>query len=384
MPATELNSAIYKLYRAGLEPDHWAAALQAVSDVVDGCAAVMEFTQTGDPNAQVQVTSSVGYDPHALTSILGTNLAEFDPWLPCIEQEPDSTLHIGSKYVPAAAVRQSLFYNEGLRATGLDWRDVMAIVRPLSNGTTAILAVYRNGQRDDFSFADMARMQTLQPHIAQALDIAARMQGQDLRLALNDEIGSRRNDAVLFLDTDGAVVHANTRAESLCTAAPPVLSLRGGRPHIQHNARADRQLQAALEKGTGCVDGQATPTTGAIVWSSQHRSAPYSACLIPYLRQAFPDTWIAARKRPVVAMVIRDFSSNAAETAARARQAYGLTRAEARILELLIAGTTVASICDQTRVSPNTVKTQLKALYRKTGTHSQTELVRQVLLGFHI
>jgi len=383
VPAAELNSAIYKLYRAGLEPDHWAGALRAVADVVNGCAAVMEFTQTGDRNANIQVTSSVGYDPHALTSILGTNLADFDPWLPCIEQEPDSTLHIGSKYVPAAAVRQSLFYNEGLRATGLDWRDVMAIVRPLSNGATAILAVYRNGQRDDFSFADMARMQTLQPHISQALDIASRLQGQALRLELNDEVTSRRSDAVLFLDTDGSVVHANTRAEGLCTAQPPVLSLRGGRPHIHHNPPADRQLQDALQKSTACDDGQATPTTGAIVWRSPHRCTPYSACLIPYLRQTFPETWIAARKRPVVAMVIRDFSSNAAETAARAQEAYGLTTAEARILELLIDGASVNSICDQTDVSPNTVKTQLKALYRKTGVHSQTELVRQVLLGFH-
>jgi len=58
---------------------------------------------------------------------------------------------------------------------------------------------------------------------------------------------------------------------------------------------------------------------------------------------------------------------------------FDLTPAEARITSLLIDGNSVDSISKMQSVSLNTVRTQLKSVFLKTGVDRQVDLVR--LLG---
>ena len=58
---------------------------------------------------------------------------------------------------------------------------------------------------------------------------------------------------------------------------------------------------------------------------------------------------------------------------------YGLTRSEARIASLLTAGYCIDDITDKLQVSENTVKCHLKAIFAKTGTHRQSEVVSLLL-----
>ena len=58
---------------------------------------------------------------------------------------------------------------------------------------------------------------------------------------------------------------------------------------------------------------------------------------------------------------------------------YALTSKEQMVLSNLILGKTIKAIAEQSFVSENTVKTHVKALFRKTGTKSQADIVRMVL-----
>jgi DNA-binding CsgD family transcriptional regulator len=58
---------------------------------------------------------------------------------------------------------------------------------------------------------------------------------------------------------------------------------------------------------------------------------------------------------------------------------YGLTPTEADIVGDLINGRSVQSIGQMNRVSTNTLRTQLKSIFAKTGTKRQAELVSLVL-----
>ncbi len=53
----------------------------------------------------------------------------------------------------------------------------------------------------------------------------------------------------------------------------------------------------------------------------------------------------------------------------------GLTRAELRILQFLPTHLSFREIAEQTHVSPNTVKTQAQAIYRKLEVSARTEAV---------
>lgn len=59
---------------------------------------------------------------------------------------------------------------------------------------------------------------------------------------------------------------------------------------------------------------------------------------------------------------------------------FGLTRAELRLAERIVAGRQLASIAEELGISLETARTYLKLIFRKTGTARQAELVRLLLL----
>lgn len=59
---------------------------------------------------------------------------------------------------------------------------------------------------------------------------------------------------------------------------------------------------------------------------------------------------------------------------------FDLSRAEMRALAGIVGGKTVTQISQEAGLSRETIRSQLKSLYAKTGTHSQTDLLRLILL----
>jgi DNA-binding CsgD family transcriptional regulator len=57
-------------------------------------------------------------------------------------------------------------------------------------------------------------------------------------------------------------------------------------------------------------------------------------------------------------------------------KAYGLTAVETRALAGIVAGTSVDEIADAAALSRETIRSQVKSLYAKTGTSGQLELLR--------
>ena len=53
----------------------------------------------------------------------------------------------------------------------------------------------------------------------------------------------------------------------------------------------------------------------------------------------------------------------------------GLTPVESRVAGLLQSGKTSRIIAEELVIQPNTVRAHLKAIFAKTGTHSQVELL---------
>ena len=57
---------------------------------------------------------------------------------------------------------------------------------------------------------------------------------------------------------------------------------------------------------------------------------------------------------------------------------YGLTRAESRLAEALLAGQSLEDYGDRAGLTRNTLKTHLRSLFSKTDTARQSELVRRL------
>lgn len=63
----------------------------------------------------------------------------------------------------------------------------------------------------------------------------------------------------------------------------------------------------------------------------------------------------------------------------RIRDVFGLSRAEARLTHALVRGRSIETAATELHISPHTARTQLKAVFGKTGTRRQPDLIRKVL-----
>jgi DNA-binding CsgD family transcriptional regulator len=81
---------------------------------------------------------------------------------------------------------------------------------------------------------------------------------------------------------------------------------------------------------------------------------------------------------PAALVLFRDPTHHAANLAERLRALFNLTAAEVALARGLLEGRRLREIAAARRVSLETVRTQLRAVFRKTGVARQTDLVRML------
>lgn len=83
---------------------------------------------------------------------------------------------------------------------------------------------------------------------------------------------------------------------------------------------------------------------------------------------------------PAAIVIVRDPTERRrADRGEALRALFGLTAAEARLVNDLVDGGELAEIAERRRLSVHTVKTQLRSVMAKTATRRQGELIALVL-----
>jgi DNA-binding CsgD family transcriptional regulator len=180
--------------------------------------------------------------------------------------------------------------------------------------------------------------------------------------------------AVLTVGPTLRVGFTNPAAETLLRVGDG-LRLRNG--HLTTSRPADeRVLAAAVSVACNRTDqtNSATPRRACdlirIFRDDVH--PPYRACVFP-LKPGHAVCGLASVSQAV--LFVDDPNQDAIPGDLISR-AFQLTPAEARLAVHLTSGSTLSDAADVLGVTYNTVRAQLRAIFDKTATHRQTELVR--------
>jgi DNA-binding CsgD family transcriptional regulator len=238
--------------------------------------------------------------------------------------------------------------------------------------TAASFAVMRGPDQLAFDAQSTNELLELMPHLVRAAKIQKRMlcAPRDCADSLSQAALDHLSDGVLITDGAGRTVRLN-RAAELMLVREEFVSARQRRIRLTTD-HATSQLRALIaDAASHAASGQSGGTllleAGGLRW-------------VFLVAPLMPRVAIFDLQDQRLALIIVTRLTLPATLERRLRQAFLLTRAEARLAAQLMGGATLDVISEQLGVRLPTLRTQLKIIFRKTDTNRQGELMRLGML----
>lgn len=275
----------------------------------------------------------------------------------------------GNDIIAANDLVRTSFYQDFLRR--LDIHDSFGLLLWRGNvEEVAVMTINRSRRQGLFDDGHRQLFTRLLPHLQNVYAIQRRLSWADQErqglLAAMD----RLHFGVLLLDAAGRVRVVNRVADALLS----------GRVTVGHRLVEGIGLDAVDHAGLLQAIDQATHPAllqrRRIVLRNVAGQHEFTAVVVPLPAPAFADSGVTSAR---VAVFLHPLQNNADDGDAVLVELYGLSPVQARLAQLLCAGMDLVECAATLNNSMHTIKSQLKAIYRKTGTRRQAEMV--ALLG---
>jgi len=204
----------------------------------------------------------------------------------------------------------------------------------------------------------------LSSHLERAMEISHRLMDSEERSELLDSTLNQLPLAALLVDERAGIVAANRSAMEL-EGRQNLFQLGDGalRPVLP---RARQQLLDALEGGEGKRAG-----FDSIALANENLSLSLKIIAIEHEpHRRYNNVWL---------VLIAETGFNRDISGEHLQATYGLTAAEVRLTQGLVAGKELKALAGEFEVSYNTVRSQLRSVLGKMGIQRQSELIKKVL-----
>lgn len=340
------------VYEAAMVPERWQGVLDALTGIAGGGGAILFAS---DDMADLRWIATPSLDGLVADMLTGD-------WVARNERTPRvlGARHAGfileeDVYTPAE-IESDAIIRDFLRPRGYGWGTATAF--PMPTGDTLVLSVERRFADGPVPRAAVAVLDRLRPHLGRAALLSARLKLERARTAVAT-LALLGLPAAL-LSRRAGILDANDLLDALM---PRVVQDRRGRVRLA-DSNADALLAQALAQGVGRA-------ARSIPIAAVDDHPAMIAHLVP-MRGSAQDIFAGA----AALMVITPVVPARVPGAELLQGLFDLSAAEARIARGIAGGRTLAELAGHHGVSVTTVRTQVKAVFGKTGVSRQADLVR--------
>lgn len=363
-PFDAVSELARTLYAGVIETPPWQSFLREIRRQTDSKSTLVMLSPPG--SAAVSLISVVGGQPD-VNIAYRDQLFALDPFVHLPEGRV-TTLH---EFVGAAALERNDYYRQFMCARwGVGY--VLGTDVRTAAGFTACLRLCRGVDSRNFEADTYRLVETLVPHLRQAIEIFDRLHGLRVEEIEFHDALDQLDVASFLLDSQLRVVQPNCRAEKLFAAGKGV-TVRNGRLAVS-DSHAHRQLKAILEQvrdASGPAEGGPVCLPEVIVVPRGAGAPPLALAVRPLRSPAD----LRADHVPVVAVYASTGGPREPVPPATVRQLLGVTPAEAELATRLASGATIDEAARDLRISRATARTQLYSIFRKAGVRRQSELI---------
>jgi len=236
-----------------------------------------------------------------------------------------------------------------------------------------VIGVHRAKSRPRLREGDRLEVESLVPHVTRAMQLTLRFASAGLGHQAALDGLERTGTATVAVDRNGLILFANHLAEVLLREGEGLGVVQGRL--VSSDLRVGARLAFMIQGVADTAAGRAAASAGGGI--AIHRSEgrlPLSILVAPF----GPRIAGVGAPLPAALIFIRD-PEILSVVAAILPDLYGLTPAQAAVAAKLADGLTQADVAASLRISLHTARDHLKAIFAKTGTSHQSQLVALLL-----
>lgn len=269
--------------------------------------------------------------------------------------------------VTPEAMRRSPLVQELLQPNGLG-PILGGPAHVCASGPLVELAFYRVPAAEPFGRAEMRLLRAVTPHLRRACRLRLRIGDRSGHPIWTEAVLNGLSWGVVLLDEAGRIVMENREASRILQLGDG-LCRQSGHLHASGPEEAHRLNAAIGDPRRQHVRG------GDLRVARTSGSPPFLVTVIPIPRR---DVSTAGAPRVRTAVHLLDPLARPQHDRGRLAAMFGMSGAESAVALELTRGLSLAQIADQQGVAISTIRSQLLALFAKTGTNRQSHLVALV------
>jgi DNA-binding CsgD family transcriptional regulator len=362
----KFSSLVGSLYDCVPDPARWQQTLQALTDYFDGMMATLAVLDSEKNQARFGAYCG---DPEIVLPLITTyaNDMPFFHLVPKFEVDVPNTMQdLFDLHGPDGrdVFKKTRLYTEWHEGNGI--ADCLAVLVMKQQGRVGALNIVTSKRRRPISKEDQSRLELLAPHIRRSVVIGDLFELNQRDEQVFKEVIDSFSYAVFVVGKNMQLHYANPQAETM---------LRDGfAVQASFNTLAFRNelAQAAISKAVtlGERDEVALGATGIGVPLARVQR-PAVAHVLPLGRRIAGAQF---HSNAIAAIFVATAGQNPVPAIEAIAALFGLTAAEKRVAGQVASGMTRNEISAASGVSDGTIKSQLAAIYDKTGAGGQREL----------
>jgi DNA-binding CsgD family transcriptional regulator len=358
----ELSKLLGPLYDAAADPTLWDPFLEQLARKTRSTSAALLIHDF--EHSKYSLSSSWQMDPDSI-QLYQKHYHKLDVWAQRGLVQTAGHVSNSQSLCPLSEMKTQEIYNDFMLQAGIEHG--MFTMLENNKACLASVSLYRDRWHSEFTVSEMRTLKFLAPHLQRAFKLhmsLSRMKSH------SDNLESALDlfpSGVLFLDHDGRISLMNRKATEVLAERDGLLANRAG---LRANRPDESALLVKTVRDATALTGRASGGTVLI----SRRTRPQLQLLISPLSRS-------RRSSQAAVIFIHDPVQNQRPRQEVLRSLYGLTPAESRVALLLGDGHAPRKIAELIGVTDNTVRSQIKSVFSKTGIKRQVELVR-LLLGF--
>jgi DNA-binding CsgD family transcriptional regulator len=358
MDEGDMHAAIRGLYEGILDPAAWQRSLLGLTEIAGTAhASMMVWDTVRDQVCVNEIVNPV----QELFSAYENEFQAIDPAKGFAPALAPGQWYIDARDLGEGAMARHPFYRDFFHRFGLG--SYVACLVERQPHYQVYFSMQRATSQGVFTPADTNGIGWIIPHMRSAMALRDRTQELSTLARLNSQLADRLRFGVIVFSPQRRVLLCNQAGEAWARRLEPAgkaseWTLSRPFSEMLRNAcdrRAPQGAQAALATDSNGVQAQVI----VLPLSAQH---------------AFAEPW----QQPAALVVVHEAGTPVPLLGAVLRELYGLTPAETRLATCIAAGQGLPEASLQLHVRHETARSQLKAVFIKTGTTSQAQLAQLI------